>query len=148
MKMPPASSASIDVQRGLEEAIFRCGDLHTLRELLDRQANIAAPSAKLDAHLRRFIDKPTPHLTAAVFRIYRYSGNTDVALHEAAAGYLSVRCYDGDWYDETINSIGWANELVIDGSRSPLVPAYRNLLQDAAERSHNDLLDFCYSYGR
>ena len=148
MKMPPASRASINVQSNLEDAILRCNDVNTLYELLDKQATVAAPSAKLDAHLRTFIDEPVPHLTAAVFRVYRHTGSRDLTLHEAAAAYLTLRCYDGDWYDETINSIGWANELLGDGSQSPLVSAYQELLTEADDQGHDDLLEFCQGYRR
>jgi len=148
MKMPPASGANINVQSSLEDAILGCNDVSTLHELLEKQATVAAPSAKLDAHLRTFVDKPVPHLTAAVFRVYRHTGSRDLTLHEAAAAYLTLRCYNGDWYDETINSIGWANELLDDGSKSPLVTAYQELLTEAADQGHDDLLEFCHGYGR
>jgi hypothetical protein len=148
MKMPPASDASIDLQGNLEDAILRCDDLNALYGLLEKQAMVAAPSTKLDTHLRRLIDKPLPHLTAAVLRVYRHTGSNDLSLHETAASYLTLRCYDGDWYDETINSIGWANELLAGDRQSPLVTAYKQLLTEAEEQGHGELLEFCRGYVR
>jgi hypothetical protein len=148
MKMPTTLGSSIDVQGSLEEAILACTDMAALYELLDKQAMVAAPSDKLDSYLRRFIDAPVPYLTAKVFRVYRHTASKDLSLHAAAASYLSVSCYDGDWYDETINSIGWANELLSEGSDSPLVTAYRNLIVEAEEQGHDELLKFCGGYSR
>lgn len=148
MKMPPVSGTNIDLQSSLEDAILRCDEMYALCDLLDKQATVAAPSPKLDAHLRKFIEQPVPYLTAAVFRLYRYTGSSDLVLHEAAAAYLNIRCYDGDWHDETINSIGWANDLLANGSESPLLAAYRELLRDAEARGQQDLLAFCHSYTR
>ena len=148
MKMPPATGASIDLQSSLEDLILRCEDPNALRELLYKQATVATPSARLDAHLRKLIDEPVPHLTAAAFRVHRYTGSTDLTLHEAAASYLTLQSYDGDWYDETINSIGWANELLAEGSQSPLVSAYQKLVAEAGDQGHDELLEFCRSYSR
>lgn len=136
------------MQRSLEDAILQCDDQRRFHELLGKLASIGAPSAKLDDYLRQLIDNPLPHLTAAVLRVYRYTGSSDLSLHEAAAHYLTIGSYDGDWYDEAINSIGWANELVAAGTASPLVTAYQELLTQADKCSHEELLKFCQSYSR
>lgn len=146
--MLPAKGASIDLQGSLEEAILHCKDLSELSGLLHKQAMVAAPSAKLDVHLRTFIDNPVPHLTALVFRVYRHTGSKDAVLHKAAASYLSLRCYNGDWYDETINSIGWANELIAASLTSPLTLAYTDFIVEAERAGDQGLLDFCNGYAR
>jgi hypothetical protein len=148
MKLPASSGDSIDLQSRLEDAILECDDVNTLTELLDKQATIAAPSTRLDAHLRKLLKEPVPHLTAAIFRVYRHTDSGGANLQEAAASYLTLSCYDGDWYDETINSIGWANDLLADGRQSPLVTAYQQLLTEADEQAHDELLEFCRSYAR
>jgi hypothetical protein len=138
----------IDLQGTLEEAILVCCDERRLWDLLDQQAFVAAPSARLDAYLRKYIEHPVPFLTAKVLRVYRHTGSEDRDIQKAAASYLNINAYDGEWYDETINSIGWANELLSAGSDSPLVAAYREFLQQVEEQGHEELLEFCRGYER
>jgi len=138
----------IDLSSSLEEAIFACREETTLWGLLDQLAFTAAPSAKLDAHLRKYIEQPVPFLTAKVLRVYRYTGSTDPDIQEAAAFYLNIGAYDGEWYDEAINSIGWANELLSEKSDAPLVAAYQDFLRQIEEADHQDLLEFCQGYER
>lgn len=140
--------ASIDVQSRLENAIIKCTDEPALYRLLDQHSSAAAPSARLDQNLRQFIDTPQPGLTAAVLRLYRNTGCRDVDIEGAAAAYLTVSCYDGPWYDETIISIGWANELMQEGDQSPLVSAYERLLNEIEELQHQELQEFCEGYRR
>ena len=89
-----------------------------------------------------------PFLTAKVLRVYRHNGSEDPDIQEAAASYLSIGAYDGEWYDEAINSIGWANELLSEKSDSPLVAAYRRFLMQIEEADHQELLEFCRGYER
>jgi hypothetical protein len=138
----------IDLQSTLEEAILACRDERQLWDLLDQQSFVAAPSARLDAYLRKYIEHPVPFLTAKILRVYRHTGSEDRDIQKAAASYLNVDAYDEEWYDETINSIGWANELLIEGSDSPLVAAYREFLQQVEEGGHQELLEFCRGYER
>ena len=146
-RLPP-NPASIDLQRRLEEAIIECTDEAALYGLLDQHSSAAAPSTRLDRHLRQFIDTPQPGLTAAILRLYRNTGSDNVDIQMAAAAYLTVGCYDGPWYDETIISIGWANELMQDADQSPLVVAYKNLLHEIDELQHQELMEFCEGYLR
>ena len=133
----------VDLQGTLEEAILACRDERQLWDLLDQQAFVAAPSARLDAHLRKYIDHPVPFLTAKVLRIYRHTGSENRDIHQAAASYLNINAYDGEWYDETINSIGWANELLSERLESPLVAAYHEFLRQVEDQGHLELLEFC-----
>jgi hypothetical protein len=144
----PSNPASIDLQSRLENAIINCTDEPALYRLLDQHSSAAAPSARLDHHLRQFINSPQPGLTAAVLRLYRNTGHRDVDIEKAAASFLKVSYYDGPWYDETIISIGWANELMEEGEDSPLVSAYEGLLEEIEELKHQELREFCEGYQR
>jgi hypothetical protein len=144
----PTKGPTIDLQGSLERAILACDDEGALIDLLDDQAFVSPPSERLDGFLRRHIVHPLPFLTAKVFRVYRHTGSQDLAVHEAAASYLNIAAYDGEWYDETINSIGWANELLAAGSASPLVDRYRQFLDQVEEQDHQELREFCRGYER
>lgn len=146
MRLPPATNESVDLTSALEQQILSCEDTPALCELLDTQAATAAPSAKLDAHLRRHLDHPVPLVTSKVLQVYRCTGCDDADILEAAAAYLRVSLYNAEWYDETITSIGWANEHLADGTVSPLTVAYADFVQEAEREGDDELLEFCRGY--
>lgn len=148
MSLQSTSGRPFDLQAKLEDAIIQCSDVPALYDLLNQQAAVAAPSARLQRHLSKLIVDPVPGLTAEVFRVFQHTGCDDAAIQAAAAKYLTLSHYKGDWYDETIRAIGWANELKRDGAKSPLIPAYEELIVEAEATGEHDLLAFCDRYER
>lgn len=144
MSLPPYKGQNIDVGASLENAILACEDLFELRELLYELTLVSEHTEKTDGFLRDLLCRPVPGLTCRVLDVFRHEDAVDEQLHRLAAGFLTLPCFQSEWYDETISAICWAADHLKAEKRSPLTMAYEAFVHDAeADGGEEDILRFC-----